>query len=152
MASDVAGEIGPGVSSGSRALMRRVMDGELGGYVLLAPAMLVLLSLTVYPLLYSIYVSFTDYHLGSESPLHFIGVQNYVRMASDSLFLGSLLTTAKFLVVAVPLQLVFAYVCAAIFRGARRAPFARVFRTIFTLPTMITPLCIGLFWGYILDR
>lgn len=151
MADDMAGAARPDASRRFGAVIRRITDGELGGYVLLAPAMLVLLSLTVYPLVYSIYISFTNYHLGSTTPLQFIGVQNYVRMATDSLFLGSLLTTAEFLVVAVPLQLVLAYGCAAVFRAARFAPFSRVFRTIFILPTMITPLCIGLFWGYILD-
>ncbi len=113
--------------------------------------MIVLLSLTVYPLLYSIYISLTDYHLGNDSPVHFIGLDNYIRMATDSLFLGSLWTSAKFLIIAVPLQLVLGYFCAAIFRAAQDAPFSRILRTVFILPTMITPLCIGLFWGYILD-
>ncbi|MBD5654729.1 MAG: sugar ABC transporter permease, partial [Candidatus Eremiobacteraeota bacterium] len=132
-------------------LKSRIANGDLGGYMLLAPAMILLLSLTLYPLLYSIYISLTDYHLGSDAPTHFIGVENYMRMATDSLFLGSLGTSATFLVVAVPLQLILGYICAAIFRAASNAPFSRILRTIFILPTMITPLCIGLFWGYILD-
>ena len=133
------------------SLKRRILDGQLGGYLLLAPAMLVLLALTLYPLFYSLYISLTDFHLGSADPTHFIGLGNYVRMASDALFLGSLWTSAKFLIFAIPLQLIFGYLCASIFRAAQGFPFARLLRTIFILPTMITPLCIGLFWSYILD-
>ena len=133
------------------SLRQRIVDTNLGGYVLLAPAMCVLLALTLYPLIYSIYISLTDYHLGSADPIHFIGASNYSRLFTDSLFVGSLWTTAKILLIAVPLQLVLGYLCAAIFRAAQDAPFARILRTIFILPTMITPLCIGLFWGYILD-
>ncbi|MGD0473825.1 MAG: sugar ABC transporter permease [Candidatus Velthaea sp.] len=119
--------------------------------MLLAPAMILLLGLTLYPLIYSIYISFTDFHLGSPEPTHFVGFGNYVRMASDALFLGSLWVSAKFLIVAIPLQLLLGYLCASVFRAAQGAPFSRLLRTIFILPTMITPLCIGLFWNYILD-
>ena len=44
------------------SLKRRILDGQLGGYLLLAPAMLVLLALTLYPLFYSLYISLTDFH------------------------------------------------------------------------------------------
>lgn len=102
-------------------------------------------------LLYSVGISLTDYKLGSQVAAQFIGAANYLRIFGDSVFLGSLLTTAKLLVIAIPLQILLGYACAAIFRGAGAMPGARFLRTLFILPTMITPLCIALFWAYIFD-
>lgn len=133
------------------SLRERIVDGELGGYVLLAPAMIVLLALTVWPLLYSIGISTTEYKLGASEVAKFVGAANYVRLLTDGVFLGSLLTTLKLLVIAVPLQLVLGYACAAVFRSVNTWRGARLLRTIFILPTMITPLCIALFWAYIFD-
>lgn len=132
-------------------LRERIVDGDLGGYLLLAPAVIVLLLLTVWPLVYSIGISTTEYKLGATEVAKFVGAANYARLVTDGVFLGSLLTTAKLLLIAVPLQLVLGYVCAAVFRSINTMPGARFLRTIFILPTMITPLCIALFWSYIFD-
>ncbi len=133
------------------SLKVRILDGELGGYVLLAPAVIVLFLLTIWPLLYSIGISFTDYHLGSTSPISFIGLSNFGHMVSDSIFLGSLVTTIELLALAIPLQLILGYVCARILQAAQGMPGARILRTCFIIPTMMTSLAVALFWGYILD-
>jgi multiple sugar transport system permease protein len=134
-----------------QSLRVRILDGELGGYVLLAPAVIVLFLLTIWPLLYSIGISFTNYHLGSTSPLSFVGLSNFGHMVSDSIFLGSLVTTIELLALAIPLQLILGYVCARILQAAQGMPGARILRTCFIIPTMMTSLAVALFWGYILD-
>jgi multiple sugar transport system permease protein len=132
-------------------LQARVLDGELGGYVLLAPALLVLLVLAIWPLLYSIGISFTDYELATSKALKFVGLANFRRLANDSIFLGSLWTTAKYLLVVIPAQLVLGYVCARILVGAYGMIGSRFLRTCFIVPTMITSLAVGLFWAYMLE-
>ena len=102
------------------SLRERITDGELGGFLLLAPAMLVLLALTVWPLLYSVGVSFTDLKLGETGPVHMVGAANYLHLLHDGTFLGSLLVTAKLLIIAVPLQLVLGYLCAAVLSCCKR--------------------------------
>ncbi len=142
----------PVAAAGARPSLRvRILDGELGGYVLLAPAVIVLFLLTIWPLLYSIGISFTNYHLGSTSPISFVGLSNFGHMVSDSIFLGSLVTTIELLVLAIPLQLVLGYICARILQAAQGMPGARILRTCFIIPTMMTSLAVALFWGYILD-
>ena len=133
------------------SLRVRILDGELGGYVLLAPAVIVLFLLTIWPLLYSIGISFTNYHLGSTSPISFVGLSNFGHMVSDSIFLGSLVTTIELLALAIPLQLILGYICARILQAAQGMPGARILRTCFIIPTMMTSLAVALFWGYILD-
>jgi multiple sugar transport system permease protein len=132
-------------------LQARVLDGELGGYVLLAPALLVLLVLAIWPLLYSIGISFTDYELATSKALKFVGLANFRHLANDSIFLGSLWTTAKYLLVIIPAQLVLGYVCARILVGAHGMIGSRFLRTCFIVPTMITSLAVGLFWAYMLE-
>jgi len=151
MASQPLEQAAPAALAGKPSLRDRILDGELGGYLLLAPAALVLLALTVWPLLYSIGISFTDAHLGAPVAPSFIGLENYRRLIADPLFLGSLATTAKLLAIAVPLQLALGYLCATVFRAAAPFPGGRLLRTVFILPTMITPLCIALFWSYIFN-
>jgi multiple sugar transport system permease protein len=129
----------------------RILDGELGGYVLLAPALLVLLALAIWPLVYSIGISFTNYELAASKALKFVGLANFRQLANDSIFLGSLRTTAKFLLVVVPAQLILGYVCARILVAAFGMIGSRFLRTCFIVPTMITSLAVGLFWAYMLD-
>lgn len=127
------------------------MDGELGGYLLLAPAVIILFLLTIWPLLYSIGISLTDYHLGQVARINFVGLTNFAHLVTDSIFTGSLLTTAELLALAIPLQLILGYIFARILRAAHGLPGARLLRTIYIIPTMMTGLAVGLFWSYILD-
>ena len=137
---------------GERPTLRaRVLDGELGGYVLLAPAVLILLALTVWPLLYSIGISFTNYELTASKAVEFVGLANFRRLVNDPLFVGSLWTTAKYLLIIVPAQLVLGYVCARILVAAHGMIVSRFLRTCFIVPTMLTSLAVGLFWSYILN-
>jgi len=141
----------PVVTPTRPSLKTRVMDGELGGYVLLAPAVIILFLLTIWPLLYSIGISLTNFQLGQVGPVNFVGLTNFGTLIGDSIFTGSLLTTAEVLIVAIPLQLILGYVFARILRGAHGLPGARLLRTIYIIPTMMTGLAVALFWSYILD-
>jgi len=132
-------------------LRSRIMDGNLGGYLLLLPAVLILALLTIWPIVYSIAISFTNYRVNSRQPTEFIGLDNFTQLFSDDTFLGALWITAKFVLVAIPLQLILGYVCARILSAAHDMPGARIFRTFFIVPTMMTSLAVALFWGYILD-
>jgi multiple sugar transport system permease protein len=132
-------------------LRSRVLDGELGGYLLLAPAFLFLLLLAIWPLVYSIGISFTNYEIAVSRPLEWVGLANYRRLFNDPIFLGSLWTTAKFLLVIIPAQLILGYFCARILVAAYGMAGSRFLRTCFIVPTMITSLAVGLFWNYMLN-
>lgn len=132
-------------------LASRVLDGGLGGYVLLAPALLVLLLLAIWPLVYSLGISFTNFELASTTALNWVGLANYRRLVDDPIFVGSLWITAKYLLLIIPAQLVLGYVCARILVAAHGMIGSRFLRTCFIVPTMITSLAVGLFWNYILN-
>src|SRR5437667_10933374 len=72
-------------------------------FFLLLPAVIVLLLFSVYPFLYSFYMSLYNYRFGRFTT--FAGLGNYQKMLSDSAFWGSIGTTLLFSVVVVPAEL-----------------------------------------------
>ena len=90
----------------------------------------------VYPMVSSLYFSFTHYDLIG-SPI-WIGLDNYKYMfTEDALFWQAIRNTVWFIVVAVPLQIVFAIFTASLLTRPRRG--VKVYRTLFFLPA-IAPL------------
>jgi ABC-type sugar transport system permease subunit len=76
------------------------------GYLLVAPATLVLLAITAYPLVYNIWNSFQRDVINSGIPPTFAGAENYKRIFTDNQFLPALGHTAGFTVVSVALETV----------------------------------------------
>ena len=76
------------------------------GYLLVAPAVIVLLAITAYPLVYNIWNSFQNDVINSGLPPTFAGLANYKRIFTDNQFLPSLAHTAGFTVVSVALETV----------------------------------------------
>ena len=73
------------------------------GRLFLLPAALLVLVLTVFPLLYSLGMSFTDMRL-TQRAVSFIGFANWARLVQDQRFWSTLLNTTVFAVIAVTLQ------------------------------------------------
>lgn len=68
----------------------------LAGYAFAAPGMIFAILYMGYPLVRSFYLSFTQYNFAFDPKPVFVGLNNYVRMFSDSYFLDSLRNTAVF--------------------------------------------------------
>lgn len=135
------------------SLRARVTDGNLGGYVLIAPAIIVLAALTIWPLIFSVVVSFTDYHGGgaAQNQVSFVGLKNFQAVLEDPFFQAGVWNTGKIFLIAIPAQLVLGYLCARIFIAVTGMIGSRVFRTLFIVPTMMSAIAIALFSRYILD-
>ncbi len=104
------------------------------GYLYIAPWVVGLLLLQVYPFLASLLYSFTEYSI--LSPARFIGARNYVDMVTrDPLFFQSLKVTFYYVVLAVPLKLVFALAVAMLLNVKLRA--INVYRTLLYLPSIL---------------
>ena len=74
------------------------------GYLFLAPWLIGFFGFTVYPLVYSLILSLTDYTMSPD--YDFVGLQNYSRLIfEDSLFQQAVSVTVKYVVISVPLQL-----------------------------------------------
>lgn len=130
------------------ALTKQAKDARTG-IVLLAPALLFIGALTVYPLFYSLWASFTDLRL--TSPVwNYVGFETYWSVISNDIFRHSLLVTAIFLLVAVSLEFLAGFALALSFR-AMRGTHAGM-RALLMLPVMATPVSVGLVWKLILNE
>ena len=75
-------------------------------HILMSPTIIVMLALTVYPLLFTVYYSFTNYNLlkSRKNGVSFIGLENYVKLFQNPIFRTAILNTVKFTICAVLLE------------------------------------------------
>jgi multiple sugar transport system permease protein len=101
----------------------------------------------VYPMLASLYFSFTRYDIVSTP--RWTGLSNYRFMFDDPLFWQSMRNTVWMILVATPIQIVFAIGCAMVLTRPRRG--VGVYRTIFFLPTMVPVVAAALGFLFMLN-
>jgi multiple sugar transport system permease protein len=109
-------------------------------YLLLAPAILLLLAIVVYPLFYGVRESFLGYRYGHS--IGSVGLQNYKDLLSDPYFREALWVTLKFVFLAVTLETVLGLGLALL--AARELPLVRFARLALIIPMIITPIVVGI--------
>jgi multiple sugar transport system permease protein len=120
----------------------------LYGYAFISPWLIGLVVFTAGPLLAVFYLSFTEYPILSEPT--WIGTRNYERIfGGDRAFLASLINTAFYVAIRVPLHLGLAFVFALMLHRSVRG--IGVFRTAIYLPSMIPIVALSVIWRVLLD-
>ena len=109
-------------------------------YLLLAPAVLIVLAVLVYPLWDGLRASVMFYRYGK--PLDFVGLDNYIQLWTDPQFLNSLWVTVRFVFFSVAFETILglslALFCLREFYGIR------ILRTILIIPMVITPVVVAI--------
>jgi multiple sugar transport system permease protein len=124
-------------SAGSTASARQ------NQYVLfILPAMALIFAVIIFPWLYNIWMSFQDWQVGQASK--FVGLENYVKLATDQRFGEAMLRTLYYAFLAVAIPVVLGTFSAVIFH--QKFPLRGILRGIFILPMMATPVAIALVW------
>jgi multiple sugar transport system permease protein len=122
---------------------KRVRELSLG-YAMLAPAVILLLVFEVFPILYGAYISACDWRL---SCTQFIGFDNYARALTTSSTWHSLLITATYSLISVPLQLGIGLAVAyLLYQKVRGQNF---FRTVLFLPYITSTVASAAVWSYL---
>ena len=116
-------------------------------YLFLAPAVITLLALTIYPFLYSIYISFFSFKGGN--PSQFIGLNNYIRLLNDGLFWNSIKVVILYTICSVSLELILGLALALFFTQPLR--LRGLWRSLMIIPMMLTPVVIGVIWRLMYD-
>lgn len=113
------------------------------GYVFALPFILSLLLLTLIPMGLSLYYSFTNYSIGS-SPT-WAGIKNFFELAFDSTFGNSILVTLQYVVIGVPLKLVFALFIAMLLTKPTKVQ--GFYRAVYYIPSLIGgSVAVALVW------
>ncbi len=116
-------------------------------YLFISPWLIGIAVFAVFPLVYSVIVSFTDYDL--LTPPRFNGLDNFRRMAGDPRFMTALGNTAFYTFISVPAQLVVALAMALMLNQRLRG--INIFRTLFYLPTVTPTVASVLVFMYLLN-
>ncbi len=116
---------------------------------LVAPAVFLLLLIGLFPLVYSLVVSFMQLTM-LEQDTSFAGLANYAQLFRDKRLWQAILHTALITVVALPLELVFGLAMAYLFRD--RMPGRPIFVSLLVLPTIISPIVAGATWRLLFDN
>jgi len=114
------------------------------GLLFLLPWIIGFFAFQLLPILFTVFLSFTDYAGTSEFKLgnfNLVGFSNYQRLLSDSIALPSMGVTLKFALIGIPLGLVVP-LAVALLVNSRRLIGSNIFRTLFYLPTVI-PIVAG---------
>ena len=118
-------------------------------YLFVVPTILILAALLIYPLLYTLQTSFSNFDTIKFVPEGFVGFQNYERVLRDANFWMSLRVTAVYLLAALPLQVILGVAIA--FLVSVKWPGSRIVRALFIIPMVITPVVAGSVWKMLLD-
>jgi multiple sugar transport system permease protein len=122
-------------------------------WILALPFMLLFTVFTAYPVISSLYMSFTDMKsrdLRSPFAVSFVGLDNFVRVLGDQTFRKAALNTAYFVVVGVPLTLGIALAAAvALDKGVTR--FRTIFRVGYYTPVVTSIVAVAVVWRFLLQ-
>ena len=122
-------------------------------WVLALPFLLLFLVFTIWPVIQSLYMSFTDTKakdLKTPFSVDFIGIENFTRAFSDETFLHSVRNTAYFVLVGVPLTITLALAAAvALDRGITK--FRSAFRLGFYTPVVTSIVAVAVVWQFLLQ-
>ncbi|QSX23849.1 carbohydrate ABC transporter permease [Priestia megaterium] len=118
-------------------------------YTFLGPALLLLLLFLIIPAIMSIYYAFTDYYLLTPDMRKFVGLDNFINLFKDPIFLKSLVNTLKFVVWVIPLQIGAALGLALLLNKQRKAN--TFFKVAYFSPVVMSLVVISVLWLYLLN-
>ncbi|WP_457944924.1 carbohydrate ABC transporter permease [Caproiciproducens sp. LBM24188] len=118
-------------------------------YLLIAPALIVILAVVFVPAVNAILMSFQSYDLRRPSQIGFIGLENYMEVFQDSLFWSSLVRTALWVIFGVGFQFIFGFILALLLN--RKFKGRGIARSISLIPWVTPGVLIGLMWRWIYD-
>ena len=118
-------------------------------YLLLAPALIIMLSVVIVPIFNAFNMSFMNYNLTRPNKMGYNNFGNYVKMLNDSDFTGALWRTVVWVVFGVGGQFLFGFMLALIlnkyFRGRGVA------RAVSLIPWVTPGVLIALMWSWMFD-
>lgn len=117
--------------------------------VLVGPAVAYLVVFSVFPLLYSLAISFFDYEV-QQSRFTFVGLQQYASLLRDEIFWEAMGNTGLMVTVGVAAQVLLGTLLALFFGMDLKG--SRFVRAILILPMILNPIVVGLLWRALLNQ
>jgi len=118
--------------------------GKNAGRTFLAPALIILLALTIFPFLFSLSLTFGKVSFLGGLKIHFSGLRNWIRLFSDERFWNALRNTVLIVAIAVPGEYILGLGLSLLLN--QKIKGNTFFRVLFLMPMMLTPIAVGYMW------
>jgi multiple sugar transport system permease protein len=136
------------LDSRSRAAGRGWSDLTIRNLFIL-PTIAFLIVFNIFPLIYSLGFSFTEYRASLNKPAVFVGLRNYRELLSDPGIWDNFTITAQYVIVSVGGQMIVGFGLALLLNRAFQQK--GLVTTLLLLPMMLSPAVVGLFWKLLYD-
>jgi multiple sugar transport system permease protein len=117
-------------------------------WIFVAPTIGILLAINIFPLIWTIYLSFTNYRVNRpNNAVQFVGLENYRKILGDADTWNTMQVTAHFLIWTIVLQVLIGFTLAYLINKKFRGN--DLWTTIIVLPMMLSPAVVGNFWTFL---
>jgi multiple sugar transport system permease protein len=137
-----------GISPGAGLIQsRRHLSDRAIQNLFIWPTLLLLIAVNLFPLLYSLYLSFTNFSAVSGKPPVWIAFGNFGAILNDPQTWHYFATTGRYALISVGMQTLIGFGLAMLVR--RKFFGSGLITTLVLVPMMISPVVVGLFWKLI---
>jgi multiple sugar transport system permease protein len=133
---------------GARAARRGMNDLAIKNLFII-PTIVFLIVFNIFPLIYSLGYSFTNFRASSNDAWQFVGLDNYRMLLNDEFIWRNFAITAKYVIVSVTGQVIVGFGVAMLLN--RDIPYKGLITTLLLLPMMLSMAVVGLFWKLLYD-
>jgi len=140
------------VATTPRPLARRIrgLSDRTIAWLFITPSILLLLAINIFPLIWTIRLSFTSFKSNMPSvPVRSIGLANYLNILTDEDIWYAMQVTAHFVIWSVALQVLIGFGLALLINRQFRGH--SFWTTLILLPMMLSPAVVGNFWTLLLQ-
>ena len=114
------------------------------GMAFFGPALILLTLFLFLPMVLTLVFSFTDYFALNPDMTHFVGLENYINIFKDELFVKSFFNTVKFVIIIVPCQCIGALVLALAINKVTHCK--KYFKVAFFIPVVMSLAVVSTLW------
>ena len=117
-------------------------------WIFVAPTIFLLLAVNIFPLIWTIRLSFTNYRVNRPNrDVEWIGLRNYERILTDSDIWNTMQATAHFLIWTIVIQVLIGFALAYLIN--KKFKGNNLWTTIIVFPMMLSPAVVGNFWTFL---
>lgn len=119
-------------------------------WIFVAPTILILLAINIFPLIWTIYLSFTNFRVNRpNNAIEWVGLGNYARILGDADIWITMQATAHFLIWTIVFQVLIGFTLAYLINKKFRGN--DLWTTIIVFPMMLSPAVVGNFWTFLYE-
>ena len=129
---------------------RRGLSDRQIQWLFIAPTLILLVLMNIFPLFYSLYLSFTEVSvIKPNNPPAWVGLENFLHLLGDKQLWSYFALTGRYVVLSVALQSLVGFGLAMLLREKFKGN--GIITTLILIPIMMSPVVIGLFWKLIFN-